>query len=96
MQDDASLLVCAVRDLDFDQAEALMYENKAEYDAGHRDQAELVAKMVAGEQVVVDLLLAHAEDQLMATDSWQPNSSSSSRMRSSSSTGSSNASRLPK
>ena len=45
-------------------------EGEELYRIGHKVHYELVTKMANGEDVPVNLLLLHAEDQLMATDTF--------------------------
>lgn len=51
-----------------DEAAALIETGREFYTDGHQVHADLLTSMARGEDVKVDLLLAHAEDQLMAAD----------------------------
>nr|WP_300148204.1 PTS lactose/cellobiose transporter subunit IIA [Propionicimonas sp.] len=57
---------------DFDEAARLLAAGRAEYTAGHEIHAALLTEMAGGGDIVVDLLLAHAEDQLMGADQLLP------------------------
>lgn len=52
----------------YEQAEAYIKEGEETYLMGHRAHAKLIQQEASGESVQVTILLMHAEDQLMATD----------------------------
>lgn len=57
-------------DGNFDEAEALIKEGKEIFNSGHTAHAELLTKMANGELKYTDLLLTHAEDQLMSAEGF--------------------------
>lgn len=59
------------RKFDFDKANELMDEAKVEYLKAHEAHSELIYKETNGEKVDMSLILMHAEDQLMAADSFR-------------------------
>ena len=54
---------------DFEEAERLIAEGKAIFLEGHKAHTDLLAIM-AKEELVMDLLLTHAEDQLMSAEAF--------------------------
>ena len=54
---------------DFEEAERLIAEGKAIFLEGHKAHTDLLAIM-AKEEIVMDLLLTHAEDQLMSAEAF--------------------------
>ncbi len=52
----------------FDKAEELIKEGEENFINGHGPHAELIAQEASGDSVEVCMLLMHAEDQLMATE----------------------------
>ncbi len=54
----------------FDEAEKLIQEGKDIFNEGHSAHAELLTKMANGELEYTDLLLTHAEDQLMSAEGF--------------------------
>ena len=52
----------------FDQADALIKEGSLIFLDGHKAHASLIQKEASGESVEFSLLLMHAEDQLMNTE----------------------------
>lgn len=56
---------------DFDRAEELIDEGNEMFIEGHQAHAKLLQREASGEKLEFSLLLIHAEDQLMATDSFK-------------------------
>jgi len=54
----------------FDEADAQIKEGKEAFIQGHDDHAGLLTKMANGEMPPMDLLLTHAEDQLMSAEAF--------------------------
>ncbi len=52
----------------FDEAAAKMKEGDAFYAKGHDSHSDLIAQEANGEAVAFSLLLMHAEDQMMSTE----------------------------
>lgn len=52
----------------FDQARAMIKEGEQTFTQGHAAHADLIQKEASGEPVSPNLLLLHAEDQLMAAE----------------------------
>lgn len=55
----------------FDEAQQKLDEGEKTYVEGHKAHAELLTSMANGEQVVMDILMVHAEDQMMATETYR-------------------------
>ena len=55
---------------DFDKAAKLIQEGQEAFNMGHEAHAELLTKTAQGEKVEMDLLLCHAEDQLMSAEAF--------------------------
>lgn len=58
----------AARQNDFDKAQSLIEEGEKMRIKGHEAHFELIQKEASGESVEANLLLIHAEDQLMASE----------------------------
>lgn len=58
----------AAKDGDFALADEKVAESKKYFVEGHKVHASLIQKEAAGEKVGFSLLLMHAEDQLMSTE----------------------------
>lgn len=56
---------------DFDQAQALIADGEQAFLQGHDAHTKLVQKAASGEQVSADILLVHAEDQLMSAEQFR-------------------------
>lgn len=56
---------------DFEKAEALIKEGEGYFVQGHHAHAQLIQKEASGETVVMNLLLTHAEDQLMSAEAFK-------------------------
>ena len=54
----------------FEEAEKLIKEGQNAYVLGHEAHAQLLTKTAQGEDIAMDLLLTHAEDQLMSAESF--------------------------
>ncbi len=69
-----SMYIEAIREAkagNFEKATSMIEEGYAAFSEGHHAHADLIQKMASGEEVKIDLLLMHAEDQMMATDSFK-------------------------
>lgn len=55
----------------FEEADRLIEEGAQIFLEGHKAHSSLIQKEASGEHVNVTLLLMHAEDQLMTTDSFK-------------------------
>ncbi len=58
----------AIREGNLTKAEALADQGTEEFNKAHLEHASLIQKEASGEKVVMDLLLVHAEDQIMSTE----------------------------
>lgn len=58
----------AAKEGDFERAEQLMAEGEEQFVEGHRVHAQLIQKEASGEATAVNLLLIHAEDQMMSAE----------------------------
>ncbi len=56
---------------DFDGAFSLIKEGEEAFIMGHHAHAELIQKEASGESTPVNLLLMHAEDQLMSAEAFR-------------------------
>ena len=70
-----SMYIEAIRlakDGKFDEAKARIEEGQQVFIEGHKAHAELLQKEAAGdgEKLTVDVLLVHAEDQMMSAESF--------------------------
>jgi len=52
----------------FEEAEKLIAQGQETFLEGHKAHSSLIQKEASGEQLAFSLLLMHAEDQLMATE----------------------------
>ncbi|MGL4570501.1 MAG: PTS lactose/cellobiose transporter subunit IIA [Clostridium sp.] len=55
----------------FDRAYQLIEEGEEVFKEAHRAHGELIQKEATGEKTQIDLLLMHAEDQLMSADGFR-------------------------
>lgn len=55
----------------FDEAEALIAESDKMMQQAHAPHTDLVQKEAAGENVLISLILLHAEDQMMSTETFK-------------------------
>ncbi len=53
---------------EFEKAKACIKEGEAAFVEGHNVHGKLIQQETGGEQVIPDLLLIHAEDQLMSVE----------------------------
>lgn len=60
--------IMAAKEGDFERAEQLMAEGEEQFIEGHRVHAQLIQKEASGEATTVNLLLIHAEDQMMSAE----------------------------
>lgn len=60
--------IMAAKEGDFERAEQLMAEGEEQFVEGHRVHAQLIQKEASGEATTVNLLLIHAEDQMMSAE----------------------------
>lgn len=58
----------AAKEGDFDRAEELMVEGEEQFVEGHRVHAQLIQKEAQDGATDVNLLLIHAEDQMMSAE----------------------------
>jgi PTS system cellobiose-specific IIA component len=58
----------AARDKDFDKAASLMEEGNQEFNKAHTAHAKLIQQEAGGEKTEINLLLVHAEDQIMSAE----------------------------
>ena len=56
---------------DFDGALSLIKEGEEAFILGHHAHADLIQKEASGESTPVNLLLMHAEDQLMSAEAFR-------------------------
>lgn len=56
---------------DIEKARQLIEEGEQIFTEGHKAHASLVQKEAAGESVIPQLLLVHAEDQLMSAEAFK-------------------------
>ena len=61
----------ASRTGNFDEAERLLKEGQEAFTEGHRIHAQLLQTEAQGEHVNINLLLIHAEDQLMSAENFK-------------------------
>ncbi len=54
----------------YEEAEKMIAEGRQAFIEGHEAHAELLQKIASGETVVMDLLMTHAEDQLMSAEAF--------------------------
>lgn len=55
----------------FDQAEALIKEGNTYFTQGHHVHTQLIQKEASGETIVMNVLLTHAQDQLMSAEGFK-------------------------
>lgn len=56
---------------DFLEAKKCMEEGEALLVEGHEEHGKLITRMARGEEILMDLLLVHAEDQMMAAETFK-------------------------
>ncbi len=60
--------IAAAKEGDFDRAESLMAEGEEQFTEGHRVHAQLIQKEAQEGSTEINLLLIHAEDQMMSAE----------------------------
>ena len=69
-----SMFVEAVREAkkgNFEAAEAKIKEGEECFVEGHKAHMEILTKSAQGESVTMDLLMTHAEDQMMSAETYK-------------------------
>lgn len=61
----------AAKEKNYEQADALMEEGEKMLSEGHHAHGGLLSREASGDKVQVDLLLVHAEDQMMAAETFK-------------------------
>lgn len=61
----------AAKEKNYEQADALMEEGEKMLSEGHHAHGGLLSREASGDKVQVDLLLVHAEDQMMAAETFR-------------------------
>lgn len=61
----------AAKEKNYGQADALMEEGEKMLSEGHHAHGGLLSREASGDKVQVDLLLVHAEDQMMAAETFR-------------------------
>mgnify|MGYP000174610821 CR=1 FL=1 len=61
----------AAQNYEFDKAEQLIKEGEEIFVKGHEAHASLIQKEASGESVTPNMLLMHAEDQLMSAEAFR-------------------------
>ena len=56
---------------DFEKAEALIKEGESSFEVGHKAHSNLIVQEASGEPVKVNVILLHAEDQLMSAEGFK-------------------------
>lgn len=56
---------------EFEAAHELINQGDEHFSNGHKFHGDLIQQEAAGESISIDLLLLHAEDQLMAAESFK-------------------------
>ncbi len=62
--------ISCARNGEYERAEELIKEGDELFVGGHKAHAELIQQEASGNKTEVQLLLVHAEDQLMAAESF--------------------------
>jgi Phosphotransferase system cellobiose-specific component IIA len=63
--------IYAAKEGDFQKARELIAEGEVNFLEGHRVHAQLIQQEASGNSVVANLLLIHAEDQLMSAETFK-------------------------
>lgn len=58
----------AAKNGDFEAAKAKIEEGDECFTQGHKAHADVLTRMANGEEIVMDVLMVHAEDQMMSTE----------------------------
>lgn len=61
----------AIRKNDLAKAEQLIEQGTEDFNKAHQEHASLIQREAAGEKIETDLLLVHAEDQIMGTETMK-------------------------
>lgn len=64
------LAIDAASEGKFDEAAQMIQEGNEAYEEGHQAHAQLLTKFAQGANTNVDLLLAHAEDQMSSAEAF--------------------------
>lgn len=60
--------ISKAKEANYEEAQKLCVEGDLAFNQGHKVHQELLTRMANGEVLDIDLLLIHAEDQLMSTE----------------------------
>ncbi len=63
--------IAAAKKGNFEKADSLLKEGEQQFVKGHKAHTELIQKDVANGSVVMNLLLTHAQDQLMSAEAFK-------------------------
>lgn len=63
--------VSAAQDGDFETADSCMSAGRRSYVEGHAAHAAMLQRAAAGEEPTINLIVAHAEDQLMSAEAFE-------------------------
>jgi len=63
--------LAAAKEGNFEEADRLMSEGEGMLEEGHHAHGNLLSQEASGEKVKVDLLLVHAEDQMMSAETFK-------------------------
>lgn len=63
--------VASAKTGNFEEAERLMLDGKNLYTEGHSIHTSMLQETASGVNLPIDLILVHAEDQLMSTESFE-------------------------
>ncbi|HSL85957.1 MAG TPA: PTS lactose/cellobiose transporter subunit IIA [Bacteroidales bacterium] len=63
--------LAAAKEGNFEEADRLMSEGEAMLEDGHHAHGNLLSQEASGDKVKVDLLLIHAEDQMMSAETFK-------------------------
>ena len=63
--------VGAAKEGDFDRADELMKKGEESFLAGHDAHTSLIQREAGGDPVTMTLMITHAEDQLMAAETFK-------------------------
>lgn len=63
--------LAAAKEGNFEEADRLMSEGEAMLEEGHHAHSNLLSQEASGDKVQVDLLLVHAEDQMMSAETFK-------------------------
>ena len=63
--------IAAAKAGDFEKAAALIKEGEESFEKGHKAHSNLIVQEASGEPVKVNIILVHAEDQLMSAEGFK-------------------------